>query len=89
MLNPTWTPMYAFLMMQSLAQLEANRMKEEEQAKRDKIESFMNSTKMNASKLYKEQCDKNMQQMNNKKEVLGKQKELKAKYTIVKKCDKG
>ncbi len=43
----------------------------------------MNSTRLNANRLYKEQCSKNLQQINNKKEILGKQKELKAKYTII------
>jgi hypothetical protein len=34
----------------------------------------MNSTRMNASKLYKEQCNKNLQQLNTKKEALEKQR---------------
>lgn len=43
----------------------------------------MNSTRLNASKLYKEQCSKNLQHINSKKEILGKQKELKSKYTVI------
>jgi hypothetical protein len=43
----------------------------------------MNSTRINANRLYKEQCNKNLQQLNCKKELLGKQKELKAKYTLL------
>lgn len=43
----------------------------------------MNSTRINASRLYKEQCNKNLQSINSKKEILGKQKELKAKYTVI------
>lgn len=34
----------------------------------------MNNTRLNANKLYKEQCNKNLQQINSKKEILGKQK---------------
>ena len=43
-----------------MAQLEIERVKEHDQIKKDKIESFMNNTRINASKLYKEQCNKNL-----------------------------
>jgi hypothetical protein len=69
--------------MQRMAELEVERVREEEQSKKERIESFMNSTRVNANRLYREQCTKNMQQINCKKELLGKQKELKAKYTLL------
>lgn len=43
----------------------------------------MNSTKLNASKIAKEQQQKKIDNMNVKKVMLEKQKELKAKYTVV------
>ena len=43
----------------------------------------MNSTKLNASKIFKEQQQKKIETMNAKKIMLQKQKELKSKYTVV------
>ncbi len=43
----------------------------------------MNSTKLNASKIVKEQVGKKMEDLNAKMVMLQKQKEVKAKYTVV------
>lgn len=45
--------------------------------KKEKIESFMNSTRMNASRLYKERVEKKQEMVNEKKIQLEKQKQLK------------
>ena len=45
----------------------------------------MNSTRLNASKITKEQQQKKLENTNVKKVMLEKQKELKAKYTVVEK----
>ena len=45
----------------------------------------MNSTRLNASKIAKEQQQKKLENTNVKKVMLEKQKELKAKYTVVEK----
>ena len=56
-----------------------------ENEKKSKIENFMNSTRLNASKIAKEQQQKKLENTNVKKVMLEKQKELKAKYTVVEK----
>ena len=56
-----------------------------ENEKKSKIENFMNSTRLNASKITKEQQQKKLENTNVKKVMLEKQKELKAKYTVVEK----
>ena len=56
-----------------------------ENEKKSKIENFMNSTRLNASKIAKEQQQKKLDNTNVKKVMLEKQKELKAKYTVVEK----
>ena len=60
--------------MKSMAQIESQKMKESEVMKKEKIESFMNSTRINASKLYKQKVEQNQQQLLSKKEKLDKQK---------------
>jgi hypothetical protein len=47
------------------------------------MESFMNSTKLNASKISKEQQKKKTDTINIKKVMIDKQKEVKAKYTVL------
>jgi hypothetical protein len=47
------------------------------------MESFMNSTKLNASKISKEQQKKKTDTINIKKVMIDKKKEVKAKYTVV------
>jgi hypothetical protein len=47
------------------------------------MENFMNSTRLNASKIQKQQQQVKEQSMNAKKGILERQKELKAKYTKV------
>jgi len=47
------------------------------------MENFMNNTKLNASKIYKEQQQKKIETVNSKKVLIEKQKELKARYTVV------
>lgn len=45
----------------------------------------MNNTKMNASKIYKEHQQRKTETINVKKVMIEKQKEVKAKYTVVEK----
>ena len=45
----------------------------------------MNNTRINASKVYREQLEKKNEQINSKKVMLDKQKDIKTKYTMVKK----
>ena len=45
------------------------------------MENFLNTTKLNASKVYKQQQDKKVESVNAKKIMLDKQKELKNRYT--------
>lgn len=66
-----------------MAEMENERSVRNQSEKQSKMQQFMNSTKMNASKIFKEQQQKKMENVNAKKIMLQKQKELKSKYTIV------
>ncbi len=66
-----------------MAQLQNQRSLQSINEKKNKIQSFMNSTKLNASKIVKEQVGKKMEDLNAKMVMLQKQKEVKAKYTVV------
>lgn len=66
-----------------MAQLENQRSLQSVIEKQNKFQSFMNTTKLNASKIYKEQQSKKIDDSNAKKLMAQKQKELKAKYTVV------
>ena len=71
--------------MQVMAHLENQKSMEINHEKKSKIQSFMNNTKLNASKIHKEQQDKKLQSFNMKKVMVQKQKEVKAKYTVIEK----
>lgn len=45
----------------------------------------MNSTRMNASKIQKEKLQNSMETENSRKTIIEKQKNIKAKYTVIKK----
>jgi hypothetical protein len=53
--------------------------------KKNKFENFMNSTRLNASKIYKEKQSKQIEDSNAKKIMAQKQREVKAKYTVLEK----
>lgn len=65
--------------------MENERSLHSQNEKRSKMQNFMNNTKMNASKIYRQQQQKKEESVNVKKVMLEKQKELKSKYTIVEK----
>ena len=71
--------------MQVMAHLENQKSMEINHEKKSKIQSFMNNTKLNASKIHKEQQDKKLLSFNMKKVMVQKQKEVKAKYTVIEK----
>ena len=66
-----------------MAQLENERSLQSFNDKKHKIQNFMNSTRLNASKISKEQQEKKLESQNVKKVMNQKQKEVKAKYTMI------
>ena len=68
-----------------MAQLESQKTLQSNHDKRNRIQHFMNTTKSNASRIYKEQQEKKNQHMNVKKVMSEKQKQVKAKYTVIEK----
>ena len=68
-----------------MAELEQERSLRSADERRNKMENFMNSTRLNASKLQKEQQQQAVDKMQAKKVMLEKQRQLKAKYTVVEK----
>lgn len=71
------------LLIQVMAQLENQRSLQSVLEKQTKYQNFVNTTKLNASKIYKEQQSKKIDDSNAKKIMVQKQKELKAKYTVM------
>lgn len=47
------------------------------------MEQFISNTKLNATKIYKQQQSKKIEDSNVKKNMFEKQKEVKAKYTLL------
>jgi hypothetical protein len=68
-----------------MAELENQKALQTNNEKRNRIQNFLNTTKSNASKIHKEQQGKKIEDTNTKKIMAQKQKELKAKYTVVEK----
>lgn len=68
-----------------MAQLENQRSKEDHHQKQHKFQNFLNNTRLNATKIHKEQQHKKTEDSNAKKVIAQKQREVKAKYTVVEK----
>lgn len=66
-----------------MAQLENERSLQSVLEKKTKYQNFVNTTKLNATKIYKEQQSKKIDDSNAKKLMVQKQRELKAKYTVM------